>query len=102
MLPSLRQLSLAILVLLSSPAGAGESLFVFIPRADSPGNDYSRIEHLTFDECAHSCDVDTKCNAFTYNRLNDECLLKTAVNQWVQFYAWSITGVKLSQGLPNE
>jgi hypothetical protein len=24
------------------------------------------------------------------------------VNQWVQFYAWSITGVKLSQGLPNE
>jgi hypothetical protein len=102
MLPSLRQLSLAILVLLSSPAGAGESLFVFIPRADSPGNDYSRIEHLTFDECAHSCDVDTKCNAFTYNQLNDECLLKTAVNQWVQFYAWSITGVKLSQGLQNE
>jgi hypothetical protein len=24
------------------------------------------------------------------------------VNQWAQFYAWSITGVKLSQGLPNE
>jgi hypothetical protein len=46
--------------------------------------------------------VDTKCNAFTYNQLNDECLLKTAVNQWVQFYAWSITGVKLSQGLQNE
>ena len=67
-----------------------------------PGNDYTRIEHFTFDECAHSCDLDTKCNAFTYNQLDDVCFLKTAVNQWVQFYAWSITGVKLSQGLPNE
>jgi hypothetical protein len=102
MMLSLRQLTLAILVLLSSPAGAGESLFVFIPRADSPGNDYTRIEHFTFDECAHSCDVDTKCNAFTYNQLNDVCFLKTAVNQWVQFYGWSITGVKLSQGLLNQ
>jgi hypothetical protein len=102
MLLCLRQSTLAILMLLSSPAVAGESLFVFIPRADSPGNDYTRIEHFTFDECAHSCDSDTKCNAFTYNQLDDVCFLKTAVNQWVQFYAWSITGVKLSQGLPNE
>lgn len=34
---SLRQSTFAILLLLSSPAVAGESLFVFIPRADSPG-----------------------------------------------------------------
>ncbi len=85
MLLCLRQSTLAILMLLSSPAVAGESLFVFIPRADSPGNDYTRIEHFTFDECAHSCDLDTKCNAFTYNQLDDVCFLKTAVNQWVQF-----------------
>ena len=46
MLLCLRQSTLAILMLLSSPAVAGESLFVFIPRADSPGNDYTRIRTL--------------------------------------------------------
>ena len=69
--------------------------FVFVPQADSPGNDYSRIDNFSFDECQHSCDGDTACNAFTYNQVHGVCFLKTAANQWTKFYTWAITGIKL-------
>ena len=70
-------------------------VFVFVPRTDSPGNDYTKIDCFTFDDCARSCDADTACNAFTYNQINSVCFLKHAANQWVTFYAWAITGIKL-------
>lgn len=87
---------LALLVLIAGPAMAQESQFVFVPRADSPGNDYSRIDHFSFDDCQHSCANDINCNAFTYNQLNSVCFLKSTANQWVQFYGWSITGIKVT------
>ena len=81
---------------MSALAQAPVNAFVFVPHADSPGNDYSRIDYFSFEECEHSCDGDASCNAFTYNQAKRVCFLKHAPNQWTTFYAWAITGIKLS------
>lgn len=85
-----------------SPAVANQSLFVFVPHADSPGNDYSKINHSSFEECQTSCETDTACNAFTYNQAQNVCFLKRAASQWTTFYAFGITGIKLSPLAPSE
>jgi hypothetical protein len=92
----MKRLILAILITFAGPATANESLFVFVPHADSPGNDYSKIKHSSFEECQTSCETDTACNAFTYNQAQNACFLKRAASQWTTFYAWGITGIKLS------
>jgi FtsZ-interacting cell division protein ZipA len=70
--------------------------FLIIPQADSPGNDYSRIDHFSYENCRNSCEADDGCNPFTYNHAQSVCFLKRAANQWTTFYAWAITGIKLS------
>jgi hypothetical protein len=70
--------------------------FVILPQADSPGNDYSRIDHFSFENCRSSCEADDGCNAFTYNHARGVCFLKLAANQWTSFYASAISGIKLS------
>jgi PAN domain len=82
--------------MLVAPAMAGYSNFVFAQQADSPGNDYKRIGGLSFDECVHSCDADTACNAFTYNQLKRICFLKSAAAQWTIITLGAITGIRLS------
>ena len=82
--------------MLAPPAMAGYGSFVFVPQADSPGNDYKRIGGLSFDECVHSCDADTACNAFTYNQLKRICFLKSAAAQWTILSLGAITGIRLS------
>ena len=94
--------TLLMVFIVAEPAMAQESQFVLVPRADSPGNDYTRIDHFSFEDCQRSCAGDTSCNAFTYNQLNGVCFLKSAANQWVQFYAWAITGIKLSPPCEGE
>ena len=83
------------------PATAVESTFVFVPYADSPGNDYKKIDHFSFDDCVRAAITIRPCNAFTYNQANHVCFLKSAANQWTTFYAWAITGIKLSPVLPE-
>ena len=82
--------------MLTAPAMAGYSNFVFAPQADSPGNDYKRVGGLSFDECVNTCDADTACNAFTYNRLKQICFLKSAAAQWTIINLGAITGIRLS------
>ena len=82
--------------MLAAPAVAGYSSFVFVPQADSPGNDYKRIGSLSFDECVNKCDADTACNAFTYNELKRICFLKSAAAQWTILTLGAITGIRLS------
>jgi hypothetical protein len=82
--------------MLAAPAMAGYSSFVFVPQADSPGNDYKRVGGLSFDECVNRCDADTACNAFTYNRLKQICFLKSAAAQWTIINLGAITGIRLS------
>jgi hypothetical protein len=77
-------------------APRGGASFVMLSQADSPGNDYSRIDNFDMEECRRSCEADDGCNAFTYNLAKGVCLLKRAANQWTNFYAWAITGIKLS------
>ena len=76
--------------------------FFVIPRADSPGNDYFKITLFTYEECQHNCEADKECNAFTYNQARSVCFLKRAVNQWTNFSAWAITGIKLSSLQANK
>jgi hypothetical protein len=40
----------AVLMLLAAPAWAGENRFVFVPQADSPGNDYLRLDQSSLEE----------------------------------------------------
>ena len=75
-------------------SGTGPS-FVILPQADSPGNDYSQ-NHLSLEECRSSCEVDAKCNAYSFNLARGVCFLKRSANQWTSFHAWGITGIKLS------
>ena len=78
-------------------AGAsGGASFVMLSQTDSPGNDYAQPKDLSVEECRSSCDADDACHAFSYNLARGECFLKRAANQWTNFYAWGITGIKLS------
>ena len=79
----------------ASASGSGIS-FVLLSQVDSPGNDYSRIGDLSFEDCRSKCEADAGCNAFTYNHARGACLLKRAANQWTTFFAWGTTGIKLS------
>jgi hypothetical protein len=66
------------------------------PKNGLSRKDYTRIDNFSFDDCHRSCANDVNCNAFTYNQLNDVCFLKSNANQWVSFYAWAITGIKVT------
>lgn len=79
----------------------GGTSFVILSQADSPGNDYSRIENHSQEDCQRSCEADAACNAFTYNHARGVCFLKRAASQWANFYAWGITGIKLSSPQPK-
>jgi hypothetical protein len=83
-------------------ASEGGASFVMLSQSDSPGNDYSRVDHFSQEECRHSCDDDKGCNAFTYNLARGVCFLKRAANQWTNFNAWAVTGIKLSASPPPE
>ena len=83
-------------LMLAAPAMAGENEFVFVPRADSPGNDYLRVENSSLEECERRCDALSECNAFTYNQLHSVCSLKRSANRVTEFYAFAITGIRLS------
>jgi hypothetical protein len=74
--------------------------FVMLSQTDSPGNDFSQRKDSSVEECRSSCDADDRCHAFTYNLARGECFLKRAANQWANFYAWGITGIKLSNAGP--
>lgn len=82
--------------LLGLPAMAGEEKFVFVPRSDSPGNDYLRVENSSFEACARKCDAEGACNAFTYNELDGVCFLKLSAQPVISFHAFAATGVKIA------
>src|SRR5512133_2684659 len=92
----LRAAIIFVALMVGQPASAAENKFVYIPQSDSPGNDYSRVENSSFEDCARRCDAQRQCNAFTYNQLHSVCFLKLSANRATTFYALAITGVKLS------
>ena len=92
----LRAAIISIAFMLAAPALVDENKFVFVPQGDSPGNDYQRVDHSSFEDCAQRCDAQSQCNAFTYNQLHSECFLKLSANRTTTFYALATTGVKLS------
>src|SRR5262245_29753280 len=83
-------------LMVAAPAFAAANNFVLVTQSDSPGNDYLRLENSSFADCAQRCDAQSQCNAFTYNRLHSECFLKLSANRTTTFYAFGITGIKLS------
>lgn len=98
----IRQVCIACVVVISTacilaaPSKASETKFVFVPQADSPGNDYLRVDHTSLGACERNCEAQSACNAFTYNQLHGVCFLKHSVNQFTTFYAFAVTGIKLS------
>ena len=88
-------------MLLAAPARASENRFVFVPQADSPGNDYLRVEPSSLEECERRCDEESACNAFTYNQRHGVCFLKRSANRFTKFYAFAVTGIKLSPSVES-
>jgi mono/diheme cytochrome c family protein len=82
--------------MVTAPASAGENKFVFVPRTDSPGNDLLRVNNSSSEDCARRCEADNDCNTFTYNQRHGACFLKRSANRELAFYAFAITGLKLS------
>jgi hypothetical protein len=95
----LRVALISAMVVLAAPAKAAENEFVHIPRADSPGNDYRKLDDSSIEDCERKCAADGACNAFTYNQLQGACFLKLAANPIIKFYALATTGVKLAPSL---
>jgi serine protease Do len=93
--------TISIALLLVAPALGGQDRFVFIPRADSPGNDYLKVDNSSFDDCVRRCDAHSACNAFTYNQRHGVCFLKRSANRSTTFYAFAVTGIKLSPSLDS-
>ena len=87
--------------LVTAPQSDTENHFVIIPRTDSPGKDYFRITLFTLKDCQRNCEADKKCHAFSYNQARSVCRFKRAANQWIKFYAWATTGVRLSSLQPK-
>lgn len=44
---------------------------------DLPGSDYRRFQSLSAEICSQACMEDHRCRAFTYNRANQLCWLKS-------------------------
>jgi hypothetical protein len=90
---------MATMVVLAAPATAADNTFVQIPRADSPGNDYLKLDLPSIEACEGKCAADSACNAFTYNELESACFLKLVANPVITFYAFATTGVKLAPSM---
>ena len=90
-----------VFILLAATATASENRFVFVPQADSPGNDYLRVDPSSLEECERRCDEQSACNAFTYNQRHGVCFLKRSANRSTKFYAFAITGIKLSPSVES-
>ena len=90
---------LASVLSLAAPASAGDSDFVFVPRADIPGNDLLKVDGSSFEDCAQKCDARRDCNAFTYNQLDNVCFLKYAANRTTSLHVFAITGIRLSPSM---
>ncbi|HEY7617418.1 MAG TPA: PAN domain-containing protein [Terriglobales bacterium] len=99
---SVAYLTLISALLVVAAAAAAENEFVRVPRADSPGNDYLRLEHSSLEDCERRCAGESACNAFTYNELQGACFLKLSASPTIKFYAFATTGVRLSPSLMPE
>jgi PAN domain len=86
----------------AAASASGRPSFVLLSQTDTPGNDYSRTEDSSFEDCRKSCETEERCAAFTYNHARGVCFLKRAVNQWTSFSTWAGTGIKLSPAEPKE
>jgi hypothetical protein len=96
---ALRAVIILIALTLAAPGFAGENDFVFVPQTDVPGNDLLKVDNSSFEDCARRCDARSDCNAFTYNQSYSVCFLKYAANRVTSFYAFAITGIRLSPSM---
>ncbi|AZV79422.1 hypothetical protein EBB79_17100 [Parasedimentitalea marina] len=54
--------------------------FVSFPGFDLPGGDVGLVRNATLETCRQSCDADDKCTAYTHDRWNNLCFLKSAAD----------------------
>jgi hypothetical protein len=89
----------AVALMPAAEARAADDTFVLVPRGDSPGNDYLKLDHSSLGACESRCGAENACNAFTYNQLHGTCLLKLSASAVIGFYALATTGVKRAPSL---
>lgn len=63
---------------------------------DLPSNDYRTLRNIRLERCKNACAADTKCRAFTYNRMARICFLKSDAPHQFKFVG-ATSGVKILQ-----
>jgi hypothetical protein len=64
-----------------------------VEKMDLGGNDYLVLRNETVSACHSRCQSDTQCQAYTYDRWNRVCFLKTSVGGMLRFEPRSVTGM---------
>jgi len=60
--------------------------FVIFPGFDLPGGDIGLVRNATLETCRQSCDAEETCTAYTHDRWNNLCFLKSATDASNQIY----------------
>ncbi|KAE9625915.1 PAN domain-containing protein [Parasedimentitalea maritima] len=69
--------------LITAPKAAD---FVVFPGFDLPGGDIGLVRNANLETCKKSCDTAEACTAYTYDRWNNLCFLKSAAATSSQIY----------------
>jgi hypothetical protein len=70
--------------------------FVTYDNRDMYGGDYVRLESASLSECEARCGADARCRAYTFNKWQGVCFLKSEVGS-IRIEPQGITGIAASQ-----
>lgn len=83
------------LTLFASPVIAQDSIEL-VYNVQHPGGDYTSFQAINAEECAHKCEISSRCQAFDYHKSDSSCWLKDMVYQ-SRAYQGVVSGIKRRQ-----
>ena len=99
MLPISRYLNEAVVQrLLSDAAALDLKIFTQFQKRDLGGGDYDVARETNLDACARRCQTEDLCRAYTFDRWNRMCFLKTTSTGALRLEPRSVTGVTSTIG----
>jgi hypothetical protein len=78
----------------SGDAGSAPSGFVNYENRDLPGEDLSKMTNVTMGDCAAACTRNSQCQAYSFDKWNRFCFLKSRVSS-LKLDPRSVTGVRV-------
>lgn len=77
----------------SGDAGSAPGGFVNYENRDLPGDDLSKMKNVTLGDCAAACTINSRCQAYSFDKWNRFCFLKSKVTS-LKLDPRSVTGVR--------